>query len=76
MTVNATSSNFRTPANTVSTVVVKLLKPDGTVLTSKTSSGSTFSLTTQTLPTTGTYTVVVDPTSANTGSLSLTISNP
>jgi hypothetical protein len=76
ITVNATSSNFRTPANTVSTVVVKLLKPDGTVLTSKTSSGSTFSLTTQTLPTSGTYTVLVDPTSANTGSLSLNISNP
>jgi hypothetical protein len=76
ITVNATSSNFRTPANTVSTVTVKLLKPDGTVLTSKISSGSTFSLTTQTLPTTGTYTVVVDPTQANTGSGTLNISNP
>jgi hypothetical protein len=76
ITVNATSSNFRTPANSVSTVVVKLLKPDGTVLTSKTSSGSTFSLTTQTLPATGTYTVVVDPSQANTGSMTLNISNP
>jgi hypothetical protein len=76
ITVNATSSDFRTPANVVSTVTVKLLKPDGTVLTSKVSSGATFSLTTQTLPVTGTYTIVVDPTQANTGSLTLNISNP
>ncbi|HEY0873210.1 MAG TPA: IPT/TIG domain-containing protein [Vicinamibacterales bacterium] len=76
ITVNVTNSDFRTPVNTVSTVVVRLLKPDGTVLTSQTSSGSTFSLTTQTLPVTGTYTVIVDPSQANTGSLSINLTNP
>lgn len=76
ITVRVTSSDFRTPANTVSTVTVKLLKPDGTTLTTFTSSGSTFNLTTQTLPSTGTYTVVIDPTLANTGSLNVNITNP
>jgi hypothetical protein len=60
----------------VSTVTVKLVKSDGTVLTSMTSSGSTFNLTTQTLPATDTYTVVIDPTLANTGALTVSVTNP
>jgi hypothetical protein len=76
ITVRVTGSDFRTPANTVSTVTVKLLKPDGTTLTTFTSSGSTFNLSTQTLPSTGTYTVVIDPTLANAGSLNVNITNP
>lgn len=76
VTVRITNSDFRTPANTVSTVTVKLVKSDGTVLTSMTSSGSTFNLSTQTLPANGTYTVVVDPTLANTGSLTVSVTNP
>ena len=76
ITVRVTSSDFRTPANVVSTVTVKLLKPDGTTLTSITSMGTTFNLATQTLPSTGTYTVVIDPSQANTGSLTVTITNP
>ncbi len=76
VTVRVTNSDFRTPSNATGGVTVKLLKPDGTVLTSTTSFGSTFNLTTQTLPTTGTYTVVVDPQQANTGSLSISVTTP
>ena len=76
MTVRVTSSDFRNPANGVSTVTVKLVKSDGTVLTSMTSSGTTFNLTTQTLPAAGTYTVVIDPTLANTGALTVSVTNP
>jgi hypothetical protein len=63
-------------SNTMGSVTVKLLKPDGTTLTSKTSSAASFNLTTQTLPTTGTYTVLVDPSSANTGSLNVNVTSP
>ena len=76
VTVRITNSDFRNPANGVSTVTVKLVKSDGTVLTSMTSSGSTFNLTTQTLPSTDTYTVVIDPTLANTGALTVSVTNP
>jgi hypothetical protein len=57
-------------------VTVKLLRPDGTQLTSSTSSLGSFNLAQQTLPTTGTYTVVVDPAGKNTGSLNLSVTNP
>ena len=55
---------------------VRLLKPDGTQLTSSTSSSASFNLSTQTLPTTGTYTIVVDPSAANTGSINVSVTNP
>ena len=76
VTVRITNSDFRTPSNAVSTVTVKLLRPDGSVMTSTTSSSATFNLTTQALTTTGTYTVVVDPTLANTGSLNVSVTDP
>jgi hypothetical protein len=66
----------RVTGNTIATVAVKLLKPDGTQLTSSTNGASSFNLATQTLPVSGTYTVVVDPTAANTGSLTLTATSP
>jgi YD repeat-containing protein len=55
---------------------VRLLKPDGSTLTSSSSSSSSFNLSTQTLPTTGTYTVAVDPSTTNTGSLTVNVTNP
>jgi len=76
VTVRITNSNIRTPTNAVSTVTVKLVRANGTVLTSTTSSGSTFNLSTQTLPATETYTVVIDPTNANSGSLTVAVTNP
>lgn len=60
--------------NTMAAVTVSLLKPDGTSLTSSTSSASSFTLSTQTLPTTGTYTVKIDPSGTNTGSISVAAS--
>lgn len=65
-------------SNTIAAVTVSLLKPDGTSLTSYTTYSSTgsFNLTTQTLPTTGTYTIRIDPGGANTGSMSVNVTNP
>ena len=55
---------------------VKLLKPDGTVLASTFRADVSFNLPTQTLPSTGTYTIVVDPDGANTGSITVNVTNP
>src|SRR5262249_55355798 len=63
-------------SNTVAGVTVKLLKPDGSQLTSSFSSSSSFNLTQQTLPTTGTYTIVIDPSGTNTGSLNVSVTSP
>ncbi len=64
-------------SNTIASVLVNLRKPDGTSLTSTiVDNGTSFNLGTQTLPVTGTYSVVVDPRGANTGSLALQVTNP
>ncbi len=63
-------------SNTTSCVTVTLKKPDGSTLTSTFSCGGSFSLSQQTLPTTGTYTIRVDPNNTNTGSLNLSVTNP
>ena len=63
-------------SNTTSCVAVTLKKPDGSTLTSNSSCGGSFNLTQQTLPTTGTYTLFVNPSSSNTGSLNLTVTSP
>src|SRR5215213_1846420 len=69
-------TTVRVAGSTFSCVTVALRKPDGSSLTSTFSCGSTFNLATQTLPVTGTYTVIVDPNSASTGSLNLSVTNP
>jgi hypothetical protein len=66
----------RITGNTISSVTVRLLRPDTTVLTSATSSAASFNLTQQTLPTTGTYTVQVDPPGTNTGALTVNVTSP
>lgn len=63
-------------SNTTSCVTVTLKKPDGSTLTSTFSCAGSFSLSQQTLPTTGTYTIKVDPNNTNTGSLNLSVTNP
>lgn len=55
---------------------VKLLRPDGTTLTTMISQASSFNLATQTLATTGTYTIIVDPSGANTGSINVSVTSP
>jgi hypothetical protein len=62
--------------NSMGSVTVKLLNPAGTQLTSATSSGSSFNLSTQTLPTTGTYTIVVDAGGTGIGSITVNVTNP
>jgi hypothetical protein len=66
----------RVTSNTIVGVTVKLLKPDGSQLTSSFSSSSSFNLTQQTLPTTGTYTIVIDPSGSNTGSMNVSVTSP
>ena len=68
-TVRVTNSN-------ISCVRVSLLKPDGTTLTTTFTCSGNFNLATQTLPVTGTYTVTVDPNTTNTGSMTLSVTNP
>lgn len=69
-------ATVRVTTNTMSCVRVTLLKPDGTAMTNTFSCGSAFNLATQALTVTGTYTITVDPSGANTGSLNLSVTNP
>jgi YD repeat-containing protein len=62
--------------NTMGSVTVTLRKPDGTALTSATSSAAGFDLTTQTLPTRDTYTIDINPNVSNTGSITVSVTNP
>ncbi|OQW62894.1 MAG: hypothetical protein BVN28_04885 [Nitrospira sp. ST-bin4] len=60
----------------ITSSTVSILKPDGTTLVSNTISTAGGSVDpTTALPTTGTYTIVVDPTSTYTGSMTLTLSS-
>ena len=61
-------------SNTMGTVTVTLLKPDGTSLTSTTSSSASFGLPTQTLPVTGTYSIKIDPSGPSVGSITVAVS--
>jgi YD repeat-containing protein len=62
--------------NSIGSTTVRLLKPDGSQLTSATSSAASFNLPAQTLPVTGTYTIVVDPGGAGIGSITVNVTNP
>lgn len=79
LTFSGTSGQLitvRMTGNTFGQVDVKLLKPDSTQLAIKTSSSSSFNMDQQTLPSTGTYTVVVDPYQWNTGTINVAVTNP
>ncbi|SFH38802.1 S-layer family protein [Pseudomonas sp. NFACC45] len=79
VTFSGTSSQVATvhlTTNSIGNVTVTLKRPDNTALTSTTSSSSSFNLSPQTLPTTGTYTIYVDPSAANVGSISVSVTNP
>ena len=69
-------ATVRLTSNSMGSVAVALLKPDGSQLTSSTSSAGSFNLSTQTLPTTGTYTILVDPAFTNTGSINVAVTSP
>lgn len=76
ITVRITGSDIHQPTGGGSTVTVKLVRANGTVLTSSTSSFASFNLAMQTLPATETYTVVIDPTGPNVGTLTVSVTNP
>lgn len=69
--------NLGLTAVTISSSTVSMLKPDGTTLVSTSigTAGGSLDPTT-TLPTTGTYTIVVDPTGLATGAMTLTLTSP
>jgi large repetitive protein len=60
-------------SGTMSQEKVSLLAPDGTTLASATATGTSGFIDLKTLSTTGSYTILVDPTNTNTGSLTLTL---
>ena len=62
--------------NNTMLLTVKLLAPDGTTLTSVFTSAGSFDLAPQTLSTTGTYTIAIDPWDARTGSLDVAVTSP
>ena len=62
--------------NTIGSVAVSLLRVDGTVLTSVTTSSASFNLAMQTLPANETYTIKIDPPGINTGSLDVSVTSP
>jgi YD repeat-containing protein len=55
---------------------VKLIRPDGIVIYQTSSNGSNFNLPTQTLPTSGTYRIFIDPSGTNLGNLNVRVTNP
>jgi YD repeat-containing protein len=66
----------RITSSTTSCTTVTLKQPNGSTLTSSTSCAASFNLSMQTLPTTGTYTIKVDPLGANTGNLNVNVTSP
>jgi len=71
VTVHLTNDTYSPGSTTVT-----LRKPDGTQLTQASSQSTNFDLTTVTLPTTGTYTVFVNPPGTTTGSIGVNVTTP
>jgi hypothetical protein len=55
---------------------LSIVKPDGSTLVSGPSCGGSLSLGQRTLPSAGTYTIVLDPTDSRTGSISIALTSP
>ena len=62
--------------NTIGWTWVTLQNPDGGSMTATSWVGTSFDLQTQTLPTTGTYTIAVDPSWGATGSIAVSVTSP
>jgi len=70
-------ATVRLSGNSMGCVTVSLLPiGGGSALTSTNQCGSSFNLTQQTLPTSGTYTIYIDPNGANTGSITVGVTSP
>jgi hypothetical protein len=66
----------RITGNSMGYTAVSLRKADGSHLTSSSTSAAAFNLATHTLPANGNYTVLVDPSSTNIGSMNVSVTNP
>ena len=73
---NGQAITVRLTGNTLGHVTVQLRRPNGTLQTSKISTAAAFNLSTVTLASTGIYSVVIDPSGANNGSISVQVTNP
>jgi hypothetical protein len=62
--------------NTMGAVNVSLVAPNGSTVTSTSSSSASFNLTTATLPLNGTYDVLIQPTGSTTGSITVSLVVP
>ena len=75
LTFNGTSGsdlNIQFTNSTMGSANITVLNPDGSTLTTYSSSSSTFTVPTVLLPATGLYTIVVDPAGVSSGSFSIT----
>lgn len=70
------SVTVQVTGNSLGYVPVSLLKPDGSTLTTNSSSNQSFNLSSQTLPVSGTYGVFVNPAGAATGSATIGVTSP
>jgi hypothetical protein len=67
----------RMTGSTVGWMTVKLMKSDNTtILTQSSWFDTAFNLSSQTLPATDTYRIVIDPSGTNTGSVTVTVTSP
>ncbi len=79
LTFSGTASQqvtVRITDNATGSVQVRLLRPDGTQQAWNSSGASSFTLATQTLATTGTYTVTVNPTGVGAGGIAVQVTSP
>ncbi len=70
------SVTIQITGNTLGSVPLALYKPDGSFHSAGGSSASSFTFSPAALPTTGTYTLTLNPASTTTGSLNLQVTNP
>ena len=73
MMVSGQRVSLRTTNGTISFGTVFILKPDGTTLASTAFASGAYFLDAVTLPSNGTYTVLVDPSSTSVGSVTVTL---
>lgn len=70
------SVTVRITGNSSGSIAVSLLRPDGSTQTTTSSSLSLFNLSPQALGVTGDYTVLINPSNANTGSVNVAVTAP
>jgi YD repeat-containing protein len=67
--------SLKVNSNTIASCLVRIYNPNGSTLASMTANTSGGFMDTPLLPATGTYTILIDPDSTNTGSINFTLNN-